>query len=120
MRSIGFSVAGLLGLGLLVLFTPGDASRLSAQGKNAKGVWTSASDPTLPPDFKIQGEYVGEMKDGGKVGCQVIALGKGVFQAVILPGGMPGEGWDGKNKILLDGKLDGDRAVFQPATGKKK
>ncbi len=42
-----------------------------------KEVWTDPEDSTLPKDFQIQGEYVGEMKDGKKIGAQVIALGKG-------------------------------------------
>lgn len=92
----------------------------AADQKNPRGVWTDPSDTTLPPDFRVQGEYVGEIKDGGKLGCQVIALGGGFFQAVVHPGGLPGDGWDGKNKILMDGKLDGDRAEFKPATGKRK
>jgi hypothetical protein len=88
--------------------------------KKEKGVWTDPDDPTLPADFKIQGEYVGQTTNGDKLGCQVIALGNGHFQAVVLPGGLPGAGWDGKHKILMDGKLQGDSATFQPATGKKK
>jgi hypothetical protein len=52
-----------------------------------KAVWTDACDPSLPADFKFQGEYVG--KD---VGCQVIALGNGAFQAVVFEGGLPGAG----------------------------
>jgi len=95
-----------------------DPSCVLGQNKT-KGVWTDASDPTLPPDFKIQGEYTGEIKGAGKVGAQVIALGNGAFQAVLLPGGLPGDGWDGKNKILLDGKLEGTKADFKPAAGKK-
>jgi CubicO group peptidase (beta-lactamase class C family) len=85
-----------------------------------KEVFTDANDPTMPADFKIQGEYAGEIKGSGKVGCQVIALGKGTFQAVLLPGGLPGEGWDGKDKILMAGQLNGDRATFTPATGQRK
>lgn len=94
-----------------------------AKPKN-KEVWTDPADPTLPVDFKIQGEYVTETSPGkvgaDKVGSQVIALGKGYFQAVVYPGGLPGAGWDGKNKILMDGKLDGKKATFTPAKGKRK
>lgn len=78
-------------------------------------LWTDPEDEKLPIDFKIQGEYA----DKG-LGAQVIALGKGEFHAVVYPGGLPGAGWDGKNKILLDGKLDGQKAKFLPAAGKKK
>jgi hypothetical protein len=80
-----------------------------------KEVWTDPADPTLPPDFKIQGEYT-----GSTVGAQIIALGKGEFQAVVYQGGLPGAGWDGKGKSLLAGKLDGSAAKFAPATGKRK
>jgi len=64
---------------------------IPAQNK-AKGLWTDPNDPTLPPDFRIQGEYVGEIKGADKLGCQVIALSDGTFQAVIFPGGLPGQG----------------------------
>jgi hypothetical protein len=91
----------------------------SSNGQNPKGVWTDPEDSTLPPDFKIQGEYLGEVPSG-KIGCQVIALSGGHFQAVVYPGGLPGAGWDGKNKSLLEGKLENDKAVFKPAEGKRK
>ena len=91
----------------------GLSSFVFAQPKQ-KGVWTDPADSTLPVDFKIQGEYVGD-----HIGVQVIALDKGAFQAVVLPGGLPGAGWDGKIKSLMAGKLDGDVAKFTPATGKR-
>jgi hypothetical protein len=97
---------------LCLLAAAGLAAPLAAQPKD-KGVWTDPNDPTLPVDFKIQGEYVGE-----HMGVQVIALGKGTLQAVILPGGLPGAGWDGKTKTLLDGKLDSESAKFEPTKGK--
>jgi hypothetical protein len=92
-------------------------SRTGRAGEKKKEVWTNPADPSLPVDFKIQGEYV---SDGdNKFGCQIIALDNGRFQAVILWGGLPGAGWDGKNKSLMDGKLDGDKAVFTPTTGNR-
>jgi hypothetical protein len=103
-----------LGLGLLIA-----AADLAPAQNKTKGVWTDPKDSTLPADFKIQGEYAGEIKGGEKLGCQVIALGNGTFQAVVLPGGLPGEGWDGKNKILMDGKLEGEKATFKPTSGKR-
>jgi len=104
---------------LSALLLAATTSSLQAQNKT-KGVWTDPADASLPADFKIQGEYTGAGASGDKLGCQVIALGNGAFQAVLLPGGLPGDGWDGKNKILLDGKLEGDKAVFTPAAGKRK
>jgi len=88
------------------------AALLSGQGK---GVWTDAADPTIPVDFKLQGEFAGD-----KLGAQVIALGGGAFQAVLLPGGLPGEGWDGKSRIILDGRLEGEKVVYKPGEGQKK
>ena len=87
--------------------------------KKPSPVWTAAADPSLPIDFKFQGEYLVKGKND-QVGCQVIALGNGAFQAVLCKGGLPGMGWDGKSKALMDGKLEGDKVVFVPTTGKRK
>jgi hypothetical protein len=88
----------------------------AADPKDNKGVWTDPADPTLPLDFKIQGEYA---KDG--LGVQVIALGNGAFHAVVYPGGLPGAGWDGKNKSLLAGRFfDSKAATFLTAEGKRR
>lgn len=86
----------------------------------AKEVWTDSKAADLPQDFQVQGEYLGTVEGGSKLGIQIIALGKGAFQAVVLPGGLPGAGWSGEEKILMDGRLEGERATFQPATGEKK
>jgi len=85
-----------------------------------KGMWTDSNSKTIPSDFNVQGEYTGGITGGGKLGCQVISLGAGSFQAVVYPGGLPGAGWDGKNKILMDGKSQPVKTVFKPASGKKK
>src|ERR1700730_6492369 len=101
--AFGFAISGRAGL----------AGEKKTGDKKPREVWTDAADPTLPPDFKIQGEYV---SDDSKFGCQIIALGNGQFQAVVLPGGLPGAGWDGKNKSLMQGQRGGDKATFTPAT----
>jgi Domain of Unknown Function (DUF1080) len=108
--AIGLSVA----IGFALTGRAGDKKN---GDKKPREVWTDAADPTLPADFRIQGEYV---SDSPKFGCQIIALGNGQFQAVVLPGGLPGAGWDGKNKSLMHGQLDGDKATFTPATGKRR
>ncbi|MFO0966999.1 MAG: DUF1080 domain-containing protein [Gemmataceae bacterium] len=84
-----------------------------------KEVWTDPEDASIPIDFYLQGEYLGKSKEG-TVGAQVIALGNGEFQAVIYPGGLPGSGWDGKNRSLMQGCLGDDGVVFSPATGKRR
>ena len=65
-------------------------------------------------DFVFQGEYIGELtEDGKKVpwGGNLIALGNGEFRAIGFPGGLPGEGWDGKKIPPATGKLEGDQVV---------
>ncbi len=82
-------------------------------------VWTDSADPTLPPEFAVQGEYVGSHGEQ-RYGAQVIALGKSAAQAVVYPGGLPGDGWDGKQKILLDGVLEEGVVQLKPAVAPKK
>jgi Domain of Unknown Function (DUF1080) len=116
MLKLGAVGACLLSAGLLL----GGQATPQPGGPKFKGAWTDPQDKTLPADFKIQGEYVGQFSGGGKLGAQVISLGKDAFQAVLLIGGLPGDGWDGQNKILMDGKREGDNANFLPSTGKRK
>ena len=99
-----------------LVFVLAISSRWLQAADKPKGVWTDPQDPALPIEFKFQGEYVGQIEGGDKLACQVIALGPAAFQAVLLPGGLPGEGWDGKNKLLMDGRLEGEAAVFEPAS----
>jgi hypothetical protein len=62
-------------------------------------------------DFRIQGEYVGEVQIDGRavpVGAQVIALGDGKFEFVAYAGGLPGAGWNASDKIRGAGAREGD------------
>lgn len=64
------------------------------------------------PDFKVQGEYTGK-GPAGELGAQVIALGNGEFDAVFYHGGLPGAGWDGKDKITAHGKTEAESTLFK-------
>jgi hypothetical protein len=50
------------------------------------------------PDYRVQGEYVGEILNEGKFGVQVWAEGDGKFSMRALRGGLPGDGWDGESQ----------------------
>jgi hypothetical protein len=68
------------------------------------------------PDFQVQGEYAGELTGGddkGKWGVQIIALGGGKFRAVGYPGGLPGDGWNEKEKREAEGQTEGDKTVLK-------
>jgi 3-keto-disaccharide hydrolase len=60
------------------------------------------------PDFAIQGEYGGTLETGNPMGVQVVALGGGAFKAVFLPGGLPGQGWNGIDRMEAAGALGAD------------
>ena len=87
----------------------------SAAPKVFSGTYVDANDPNIPADFAYQGEYA-----GSGMGAQVIALDNGAFQVVLFPGGLPGAGWDGKNRSLLNGKLEGKKVALSPAKGNRK
>ncbi len=72
------------------------------------------------PDFAVQGEYVGAVHNGRKpFGIQIIALGDGKFDAVAYPGGLPGDGWDGREKLKGKGETkDGVTAIVEEGNGR--
>ena len=81
-----------------------------AQGKKA---WLDEKE--AGPDFAVQGEYSGEVTVDGqkhKIGVQIIARGEGKFQAVGFKGGLPGDGWDGGEKVKSEGKTENGETKF--------
>jgi hypothetical protein len=63
-------------------------------------------------ELKLQGEYVG--KDGEK---SVVARGEKSFHALVLEGGLPGDGWDGGRYGLMEsGPLSQGRTEFGSLT----
>ena len=65
-------------------------------------VYTTPEEAKADPDFELQGEY----RDPTR-GLQAIALGKGEFSVVVYTGGLPGAGWNGKDKQTFDVDADG-------------
>jgi len=60
-------------------------------------------------DYAVQGEYTGSIFWNGcyqPVGLQVVAGGGGKFQALLYPGGLPGNGYNGSSKTMLSGQRD--------------
>jgi hypothetical protein len=101
--------AGLLIALALAVFPAGGQEKKKGPKKDGNTAYT---DPEKAgPDFRVQGEYVGEVK-GMKVGAQVIARGDGKFAVVVLPGGLPGAGWDGKRKLPATARREGDKTVL--------
>jgi hypothetical protein len=94
-----------------ILAAAGTAAVLAAWAAAAPG--DAVTDPAMAgPDFEIQGEYAGRLGDQ-PLGAQVIALGGGTFRAVFLTGGLPGDGWDGKTRIRVEGRTVGELTLFE-------
>ncbi|MCA9266930.1 MAG: DUF1080 domain-containing protein [Planctomycetales bacterium] len=102
-------------LALLCLTLPASAA------DNGAGTYTDpAAASKEDPDFALQGEYSGHLKhkDGeAKVGIQVIALGKGKFRAVGYVGGLPGDGWNKKDKHSAEGQVADGAVTFKGDEG---
>lgn len=102
---------------------------------------TDPAEAAKDPDFKIQGEYLGQGTWTGaentKAVVQVIALGNGQFTVVLTKGGLPGAGWrrgdprhslSGKREEAttalsgndLSGKIEGETMTVANADGSTK
>jgi hypothetical protein len=126
MRTQLIAAAALLGL-----MAAGPVAPTSAAEPKGAGAYSKAEadkhtylDPTkASPDFAVQGEYVGEVDANGKkskVAAQVSSQGGGAFLAAFYPGGLPGDGSDGKARFEAAGKAKDEamtEVTFAPAGG---
>ncbi len=96
---------GLIVVAGVVIPLPG-----KAQDKKEPDLTTglAASDP----DFKVQGEYVGDGPAKGKYGAQVVALGGGKFDVYFLGGGLPGAGWDTRTRAKVSAAAKDKQVAF--------
>jgi len=97
-----------------VLLTAFSAVQLLAQGPEIIDPAEAAKDP----DFAVQGEYLGQGSGAasleGKIGVQVIARGSGKFQAYVLKGGLPGNGWNnGDRRSGIEGKREDHKVALK-------
>jgi hypothetical protein len=77
------------------------------------------ADPAqVDADFAYQGEYSGKVGDEElRLGVQVIAEGKGRFQAVAYVGGLPGDGWNKEAPVRAAGELKDGQVRFGAENG---
>ncbi len=64
---------------------------------HAADVYDTPATANTDPDFLLQGEYAVK-----GTGLQVVALGDGQFMAVKYPGGLPGAGYSGTGKTVIE------------------
>jgi hypothetical protein len=99
---------------------------LAAEADKEKGIQENPEkiaiiDPgKVDVDFAIQGEYSGIVVDDGqkfKAGVQVIALGDHKFRAIAYPGGLPGDGWNKQDVIIVEGETKDGRTTMTGPLG---
>ena len=102
------------GLALCLAVGLTGATQAQTLDKAAEAAAKKLFDPTaIGVELTLQGEYVGEEK-GKRVGAQVVARGNKSFHALVLDGGLPGDGWDGGQYGLLEsGPLSEGRVEFR-------
>lgn len=82
-----------------------------AQEKKADPRLTITSREDVDDDFRFTGEYQGHVKNEYEakvpVGLQIYSKGSGKFGGMYYANGLPGTGWNGKDREKLDGVRSG-------------
>lgn len=93
---------------------------LTAQEPKAKkpAIATFTDAAKAGPDYRIQGEYVGELPDGTKVGIHVVADGDGKFSGKSYRGGLPGDGFDGQQTWKHQGTTENGVTTIESSEAK--
>ena len=74
----------------------------------AQDTYVTPQQAKSDPDFELQGEYTDSTR-----GLQVIALGDGEFQVVTYTDGLPGAGWNRKDKKSIEVDADAVEALLR-------
>jgi hypothetical protein len=100
----------------MALFFPMLAATLAQQPEPGADTLKKLFDATtIGSEAKYQGEYVGTLA-GKPVAAQVVARGDRCFHALVLDGGLPGEGWNAGRYLLLESEpLAANRVAFHSA-----
>lgn len=90
-------------------------SAFAVDRQNSRQAATTLAE--VDDDYPFQGEYYGSLPTAGGgvaqvIGIQVIARGNGEFEAVEFPGGLPGVGWYGGERIPMRGRREYDRVTL--------
>lgn len=87
---------------------------LAAPDNPSKFAITNPAD--ADEDFQFQGEYLGTLRlphgQLERTGLQVVAQGDGKFIATQMRGGLPGNGWNERELLELDGQREGNRTIL--------
>lgn len=108
-------LALVFGLVQLTGWAWAQSSRPATPAERAKFAVTKLAE--VDADFAYQGEYFGAVRRSGwghdYLGLQVVALGDGEFEGVLLPGGVPGAGWNRQDRWKLAGRLADGRVTLE-------
>jgi mono/diheme cytochrome c family protein len=86
----------------------------AAHSRAADLVAETPESAAADPDFALQGEYEAE-----QLGVEFVARGGGDFLIVRFTGGLPGAGWNGKDRKAADGDSETVRAMIESLKLKK-